>query len=48
VLAEPQDGIKVTGTPTILVNGQQYVWEKGEELVSAARFATFVQSATAQ
>jgi protein-disulfide isomerase len=48
VLAEPQGGIKVSGTPTILVNGQQYLWEKGEELVSAARFAGFVQSAMAE
>jgi protein-disulfide isomerase len=48
VLGEPQQGISVTGTPTILVNGQQYVWATGEELVSAANFAAFVQSMMAQ
>ena len=48
VLSEPQQGITVTGTPTILVNGKQYIWATGEELVSAANFAAFVQSATAQ
>ena len=48
VLNDPQDGISVTGTPTILVNGLQYTWATGEELVSAERFAQFVQVATAQ
>ena len=48
VLSEPQQGITVTGTPTILVNGKQYIWATGEELVSAANFAAFVQSAMAQ
>ncbi|MDA2985624.1 MAG: hypothetical protein O3A98_00545, partial [Actinomycetota bacterium] len=48
VLNNPQDGVSVTGTPTILVNGLQYTWATGEELVSAERFAQFVQVATAQ
>ncbi|MDG2496882.1 MAG: DsbA family protein [Aquiluna sp.] len=48
VLSEPQDGVSVTGTPTILVNGNQYTWATGEDLVSAERFAQFVQLATAQ
>ena len=48
VLSEPQEGISVTGTPTILVNGVQYTWATGEELVSAERFAQFVQSAMAE
>jgi len=47
-LNNPQDGVSVTGTPTILVNGLQYTWATGEELVSAERFAQFVQVATAQ
>ena len=34
------------GTPTILVNGEQYFWNNGEELASAARFAQFVQQVT--
>ena len=44
-LTEPIPGtqIQVSGTPTVLVNGQQYTWETGEELASAARFAQFVQ-----
>lgn len=44
-LTEPIPGtdIQVSGTPTILVNGQQYTWNTGEELASAARFAQFVQ-----
>jgi hypothetical protein len=29
-----------------LVNGEQYTWETGEELASAARFAQFVQFVT--
>lgn len=48
VLSEPQQGISVTGTPTILVNGKQYIWATGDELVSASNFAAFVQSAMAQ
>jgi protein-disulfide isomerase len=44
-LTEPIPGteIQVSGTPTVLVNGQQYLWETGDELASAARFAQFVQ-----
>jgi protein-disulfide isomerase len=47
-LTEPIPGtdIQVSGTPTVLVNGQQYTWETGEELASAARFAQFVQLVT--
>lgn len=47
-LTEPIPGtdIQVSGTPTILVNGQQYTWNTGEELASAARFAQFVQLVT--
>ena len=47
-LSEPIPGtdIQVSGTPTILVNGEQYTWNKGEELASAARFAQFVQFVT--
>lgn len=48
VLSEPQDGVSVTGTPTILVNGKQYTWTTGDELVSAERFAQFVQASTAE
>ena len=48
VLSEPQDGVSVSGTPTILVNGNQYTWATGDDLVSAERFAQFVQLATAQ
>jgi protein-disulfide isomerase len=39
----PGTNIQVSGTPTVLVNGQQYTWNTGEELASAARFAQFVQ-----
>jgi protein-disulfide isomerase len=47
-LTQPIPGteIQVSGTPTVLVNGQQYTWETGDELASAARFAQFVQFAT--
>ena len=47
-LTEPIPGtaIQVSGTPTVLVNGEQYTWETGEELASAARFAQFVQFVT--
>jgi protein-disulfide isomerase len=48
VLNNPQDGISVSGTPTILVNGKQYTWATGEELVSPENFAQFVQSASAE
>ena len=48
VLNNPQDGVSVTGTPTILVNGNQYTWTTGDELVSAERFAQFVQSSMAE
>lgn len=48
VLSNPQDGVSVTGTPTILVNGQQYTWATGDELVSAERFAQFVSSSVAE
>lgn len=40
----PGTDIQVSGTPTILVNGNQYTWNTGEELASPARFAQFVQS----
>jgi protein-disulfide isomerase len=44
-LTEPIPGtsIQVSGTPTVLVNGEQYTWNTGDELASAARFAQFVQ-----
>lgn len=42
----PGTDIEVTGTPTILVNGEKYTWNTGEELASAARFAQFVQFVT--
>lgn len=47
-LTEPIPGtdIQVSGTPTVLVNGEQYTWNTGEELASAARFAQFVQLVT--
>lgn len=49
VLTSPNsDGIQVSGTPTVLVNGQQYSWTAPEELVSAERFAQFVQTASAE
>jgi Protein-disulfide isomerase len=48
VLGGPHGGVSVTGTPTVLVNGNQYTWATGEELVSAERFALFVQAATAE
>jgi protein-disulfide isomerase len=48
-LTQPIPGttIQVSGTPTVLVNGEQYTWNTGEELASAARFAQFVQLVTA-
>jgi protein-disulfide isomerase len=47
-LTEPIPGseTQVNGTPTVLVNGEQYTWNTGEELASAARFAQFVQFVT--
>ena len=48
VLSTPQNGVSVSGTPTILVNGKQYSWATGEDLVSPGRFAQFVQLATAE
>jgi protein-disulfide isomerase len=48
VLSTPQQGVSVTGTPTILVNGNQYTWNTGEELVSPERFAQFVSSSMAE
>lgn len=48
VLSTPQDGVSVSGTPTVLVNGLQYTWATGDDLVSAERFAQFVQTASAE
>lgn len=48
VLNEPQQGITVSGTPTVLVNGKQYTWTTGDELVSPDNFAEFVQAVTAE
>ena len=48
VLSAPHGGVTVTGTPTILVNDNQYTWATGDELVSPERFAQFVQAATAE
>ena len=47
-LTEPIPGtdVQVSGTPSVFVNGQQYTWNTGEELASAARFAQFVQFVT--
>lgn len=49
-LSEPIPGteLKVTGTPAIFVNGQQYTWSKSDELASPARFAQFVQLVKAE
>lgn len=48
-LTEPIPGtaIQISGTPSVFVNGEQYTWNTGEELASAARFAQFVQFVTA-
>ena len=43
----PGTEIKMGGTPTIVVNGKQYVFATAEELASPARFAQFVQEASA-
>jgi protein-disulfide isomerase len=48
VLSNPQDGVTVSGTPTILVNGEQYTWNTGDELLSSERFAQFVSSSMAE
>lgn len=48
VLSEPHGGVTVSGTPTVLVNGNQYTWATGDDLVSADRFAQFVQAAVAE
>ena len=47
-LTEPIPGteIQISGTPSVFVNGEQYTWNTGEELASAARFAQFVQFVT--
>jgi protein-disulfide isomerase len=47
-LTEPIPGTttQVSGTPAVFVNGEQYSWNTGEELASAARFAQFVQFVT--
>jgi protein-disulfide isomerase len=49
-LSEPIPGtdLRVTGTPAIFVNGEQYTWETGDELASPARFAQFIQLITAK
>jgi protein-disulfide isomerase len=39
---------KVTGTPAIFVNGQQYTYSTNDELASPARFAQFVQLVAAE
>ena len=48
VLNTPQQGITVTGTPTVLVNGNKFSWATGDELVSAEFFAQFVQTSSAE
>jgi protein-disulfide isomerase len=48
VLSNPQEGVTVSGTPTILVNGKQYTWNTGDELLSPERFAQFVSSSMAE
>jgi protein-disulfide isomerase len=49
-LSEPIPGteLRVTGTPAIFVEGQQYTWETADELASPARFAQFIQLVTAE
>jgi protein-disulfide isomerase len=42
----PGTTTQVSGTPAVFVNGQQYTWNTGEELASAARFAQFIQFVT--
>ena len=48
VLSNKQQGVEVSGTPTILVNGNQYTWATPDELVSPERFAQFVSSSMAE
>ena len=48
VLNTPQQGVTVTGTPTVLVNGAKFTWATGDELVSPEFFAQFVQTASAE
>jgi protein-disulfide isomerase len=50
VLTSPAGDLnaQVSGTPSIFVNGKQYTWETGDDLVSAERFAQFVQTASAE
>jgi protein-disulfide isomerase len=48
VLNTPQQGVTVTGTPTVLVNGNKFTWATGDELVSPEFFAQFVQTASAE
>lgn len=50
VLSNPRadSGVQITGTPTIIVNGQPYTWTTGEEIVNPERFAQFVQTAMAE
>jgi protein-disulfide isomerase len=48
VLNTPQQGVTVTGTPTVLVNGNKFSWATGDELVSAEFFAQFVQTSSAE
>lgn len=44
----PGSGIQISGTPAVIVNGEEYTWATGEELVNPARFASFVQSTMAE
>ena len=44
----PDSGVQITGTPSVIVNGEEYTWATGEELVNPARFASFVQSTMAE
>ena len=44
----PDSGIQISGTPSVIVDGQEYTWATGEELVNPARFAAFVQSTMAE
>ena len=48
VLNTSQQGVTVTGTPTVLVNGNKFSWATGDELVSAEFFAQFVQTSSAE
>ncbi|MDR9363072.1 MAG: thioredoxin domain-containing protein [Microbacteriaceae bacterium] len=44
----PDSGIQISGTPAVVVNGEEYTWATGDELVNPARFASFVQSTMAE